>query len=110
MLEPVSACEAPDLLALHDSAIIVHEFRDHADRWKTCEPAKIDRGLGVAGSQQHAAVARDQGKDVAWARKIAGARVRVGKRAAAGRAFLGRNAGAAVGLVVDRDGKSGGMR
>src|ERR1700730_11999559 len=46
-----------------------------------------------------------------WAgpREIVGAGIGIGQRAAAGGAFVGRNAGAAVGLVVDRHRKGGGV-
>ena len=63
----------------------------------------------MAGAQQHAAVARDQRKDVAGPGEIVGAGIGIGERAAARGALIRRNAGAAVGLVVDRDGKGGGV-
>ena len=71
--------------------------------------AEIDRGLGMAGAQQHAAVARDQREDVARPGEVVGAGIRVGERPAAGGALVRRDAGAAVGLVVDRHREGGGM-
>ena len=73
------------------------------------ELAEIDRRLGMAGAQQHAAVAGDQREDVAGPGEIIGAGIGIGERAAAGGALVRRNAGAAVGLVVDRDREGGGV-
>ena len=97
------------LLALHDRAVVVHQLGDDADRRQAGELAEVDRSLGMAGAQQHAAVARDQRKNMAGPGEITGAGVRVGQRAAAGSALLRRNPGAVIGLVVDRDGKGGGV-
>src|SRR5438874_3699279 len=63
----------------------------------------------MARAQQHAAVTRDQRKDMSRPRKITGAGIWVGKRAAAGGAFFRRNSGAAIGLIVDRHRKRGGV-
>ncbi len=63
----------------------------------------------MARAQQHAAVARDQRKHVAGPREIVGADVRIGQRPAAGGAFVGRNPGAAIGLIVDRHREGGGV-
>ncbi len=74
------------------------------------ELAEIDRRFGVAGAQQHTAVAGDQRKDVTGAREIVGADVWIGECAAAGGALLRGNAGRAAGLVVDRNREGGGVR
>jgi hypothetical protein len=105
----VGGGEPRDLLALHDRAVVVHQLADDADRRQPTQLAQIDRGLGVARAQQHPAVARDQRKDVAGPGKIVGAGIRVGQGAAAGSALVRGNAGAAVGLVVDRHRKGGGV-
>ena len=101
--------EPRHLLALHDRAVVVHQLADDADRRQAAQFAEIDRGLGMARAQQHAAVARDQRKHMTGPREIAGAGIRIGQRAAAGSAFVRRDAGAAIGLVVDRDREGGGM-
>ena len=109
VLELVGGRKARHLLALHDRAVVVHQLADDADRRQAGELAEIDRGFGMAGAQQHAAVARDQRKHVAGPGEIVGAGIGVGQRPAAGGAFVGRNPGAAIGLVVDRHRKGGGV-
>ena len=45
------------------------------------EPAEIDRGLGLAGAHQHAAVPRPQREHVAGLHQVLRLRVRVGEHA-----------------------------
>ena len=63
----------------------------------------------MAGAQEYAAVPGNQRKHVAGPGKVVGADIRIGQRPAARGTLLCRNPRAAVGLVVDRDGKGGGM-
>ena len=51
-------------------AVVVHDFADHAGRRQARDAREIDRGLGLAGAHQHAAVARAQREDVAGPREI----------------------------------------
>ena len=55
--------------ALH-RAVVVDDLRQHAGRVATREAGEVDRGFGVAGALQHAAVAVAQREDVTRAREI----------------------------------------
>ena len=46
-------------------AVVVHDLADHAGRGEARQTRQVDRGFGVAGAHQHAAVARHQREDVA---------------------------------------------
>ena len=81
LLQAVARGEGRDLGAAHDGAVVVDEFGEHADRRQLRQAAEVDRGLGVAGAHQHAALAGDQREDVARADEIVGAGVRIGERA-----------------------------
>ena len=78
--------------ALH-RAVVVDDLGEHAGRVAAREPGEVDRGLGVAGALQHAAVAVAQREDVAGPGEVGrdGRAVdqRVHRRAAVG----GRDAG-----------------
>ena len=74
------------------------------------QPAQVDRGLGVPGAHQHAAVLGDQRKDVAGTHEVGGARIVVGEVAHRRDAVVGRDAGGGAVLVVDRDGEGGAVR
>ena len=81
-----------------------------ADRRQPGEPAEVDRGLGMAGAHEHAAVLGDQREDVAGAHEIGRAHVVVGERPHRVRALLGRDAGRQPVLDVDRDREGGAVR
>ena len=102
--------EGLDLRPDHHRAVVVGEFADHRDRRQSGELAQIDRGFGVAGAHQHAAVLGDQREDMAGADEIARAHVAVGERAHGVAALLGGNAGRHAVLDVDRDGEGGAER
>ena len=99
-----------DLRPAHHGAVVVDEFADHADRLEVREAAQIDRGLGMAGAHQHAAVLGDEWKDVAGAREVRGTRIVIGKTAHGRDTILRGNTGGGSMLVVDRYGERGAMR
>src|SRR5215212_3740344 len=66
-------------------------------------------GSPLSLQRSTAAVAGDQREHVAGPRKIVGPDVWIGQRAAAGGAFVGRNTGAAIRLIVNRHREGGGM-
>ncbi len=71
------------------------------------EPRDIDRGLGMAGAHQHAAVARHQREDVARRDDVLGALGRIDRdRDGAGAVGRGDAGGDAV-ARLDRDGEGG---
>ena len=93
-----------------DRAVVVDEFGEHADRRQPGQPAEVDRRLGVTGAHQHAALARDQRKDVAGPDEIVGAGIGIGEGAHRVAALLGRDAGGEAVAEVDRDGEGGAER
>ena len=112
MVTCLSLCvcgEPRHLGAFGHGAVVVHQLADDGDRRQAAQLAQIDRSFGMSGAQQHAAVARDQWKHVAGPGEIIGAGIGIGQRAAARRALFGRDAGAVVGLVVDRNREGGGV-
>ena len=54
--------------------VLVHHLADDARRYEPGQPGEIDRGLGLAGAQEHAAVARAQREDVAGPDEVLAAR------------------------------------
>ena len=55
------------------AAVLGHDLADHAGRVEAGEPGDVDRRLGMAGADEHAAVARDQREDVAGRDDMLGA-------------------------------------
>ena len=110
LLELVLLGEGLDLRPAHHRAVVVDELADHADRLEFGEPAEIDRGFGVAGAHQHAAVLGDQRKHMAGAHEVGGARIVVGEIAHGRDAIVGRDAGGGAVLVVDRHREGGAVR
>ena len=53
-------------------AVLVHDFADHAGGVEAGETRKIDRGFRLPGTDQHAAIARAQGENVAGPREVVG--------------------------------------
>ena len=48
--------ELAQLLAALHRAVVVDDLGDHPGRLETGEPGQVDRGLGVPGTHQHAAL------------------------------------------------------
>src|ERR1700722_14460186 len=63
-LDLVLVGEGLDLGSDHHGAVVVGELADDGDRRQTGELAKVDRGLGVAGAHEHAAILGDKGKNM----------------------------------------------
>ena len=108
--QPVLGGEGRDLRPLHHRAVVVGELADRRDRRQPGEPAEVDRGLGMAGAHEHAAVLGDQREDVAGAHEVGSAHVVVGERPHGVRALLGRDAGRQAVPDVDRDREGGAER
>ena len=109
-LDLVLVGEGLDLRPDHHRAVVIGEFADDGDRRQAGELAEVDRGLGMAGAHEHAAILGDERKHVAGADEIARAHVAIGERAHGVRALLGRNAGRQPVADVDRDGEGGAER
>ena len=109
-LDLVLVGEGLDLRSDHHGAVVVGEFADDGDRRQTGKLAKIDRGLGMAGAHEHAAILGDQRKNMARPDEIARAHVAIGERAHGIRALLGRNAGRQSMTDIGGDGEGGAER
>ena len=77
--------------ALH-RAVVVDDLGEHAGRVAAREPGEVDRGLGVTGPLQHAALAVAQREDVAGPGEVGRARRGVDQRAHRRAAVGGRDA------------------
>ena len=75
-------------------AVVVHDLRQHAGRVPAREAGEVDRGLGVAGPLEHAALAVAQREDVTRPREVGGMRRGVDERLHRRAAVGGRDAGA----------------
>src|ERR1700687_2486501 len=73
--------EGGDFGAALDASVAVHESGEYAHGRQPREPAKVDAGFGMARAHQHAALTRDQWKDVAGPDEIGRAHVGIGERA-----------------------------
>ena len=72
-LEPVELREGDEVGQPRHRAVFVHDLADHAGRVEPGQARDVDRGLGMAGAHQHAALAGDQREDVARRLDIVGA-------------------------------------
>ena len=54
---PCSSAKRAQLRQAHHGAVVVDQLAEHAGRPQPGEPGQVDRGLGVPGAAQHAAVA-----------------------------------------------------
>ena len=109
-LDLVLVGEGLDLRPDHHGAVVVGEFADDGDRRQAGKLAEVDRGLGVAGAHEHAAILGDKRKNMAGTDEIARAHVAIGERAHGVRALLGRNAGRQSMTNIGRHGEGGAER
>ena len=70
----VAAREAFQLRDARHRPVLVHDFADDAGRVEAGEAREVDGGLGLTGPDQHAAVARPEGRDMPRLRQIGGLR------------------------------------
>ena len=61
-LEAVSAGEVHQIVEPRHRAVLAHDLADHAGGVEAGEPGDVDRRLGMAGADQHAAVRATSGK------------------------------------------------
>jgi hypothetical protein len=108
--EFVPLCEICHPRPAHHRAVVVHQFRQHADRRQASKTTKIDAGLGMSGAHQHAAVLGDQGKDVTGPDEIRSAAVAIGQRPNRVGSLLRRNSSGQTVAHVHRDRESGPKR
>ena len=91
----------------HHLAIIVHDLADHPRRVEPGEPRDIDRGFGMAGANEHAAIARHQRKDMARRDDFARPLAAIDGDGDRPRPVTRRNAGGDAFARFDRDSESG---
>ena len=76
-LQPMELGEGHQIGQPRHAAIIVHDLADRAGRVQPGQSGDVDGRLGMAGADQHAAVAGLQRKDMARGRQIVAAAIRV---------------------------------
>ena len=108
--QPMFLGKAGHVGAALDGAVVVDEFGEHADRLQFGEFAEVDRGLGVAGTHEHATIAGDQREDVAGPHELGCTGIGVGERPHGVAALLRRDAGGQAVAEIDRDGEGGAER
>ena len=81
-LDAMALGECDEVGQPRHGAVIVHDLADHPRRVETSEPRHVDGGLGVAGSDQHAAILGDQREHMTGPHEIGGAAVAVGQASA----------------------------
>jgi hypothetical protein len=65
IFRPCSTGEGHQIVQPGHGAVVVHDLADHARGVEPGQARDIDRRFGMAGADQHAAIARDQREDVA---------------------------------------------
>ena len=91
-------------------AVVVDDLGEHARRLEAGEAGEVDRGLGVAGPVEHAALAVAQREDVAGTGEVFGAGRGVEDGLHRGAAVGGGDAGGRAVAGVDRDRERGALR
>jgi hypothetical protein len=106
-LEIVELGEGDEVVEPRHRPVVLHDLADHARGIEPREPRDVDRRLGMAGADQHAAVARDQREDVAGGDDRAPVLRRVDRDRDGARAIRRRDAGGDAFARLDRDGERG---
>ena len=97
--------EADQLRQAGHAAVIIHDLADHAGRIEPGNASHIHRRLGMARTDQHAAVAGHEREDVTGTAQLVGA-ARTAYRNRDGAGSVGRrDAGRDAVPRLDRDGK-----
>ena len=107
ILRPWRWAKRDEVVATGHRAVVVHDLADHAGRGEAGQPRQVDRGLGVAGALERAAVARHQREDVAGRHDVLRPARRVDRHRDGARAVGGRDAGGDALARLDRDGEGG---
>ena len=97
--------EGDEVVAARHRAVVVHDLADHSRGREAGEPCQVDRGLGVAGALERAAVARDQREHMARCHDVLRAARRIDRHSDGARAVGGGNAGGHALARLDGDGK-----
>ena len=105
--EVVVLGEHPQLVGAGHLAVdlLRHDLAEHARRAEARQPGEVDRGLGVTGPAQHAALAGAQWQHVPGAHEVRGGRLGVGEHPDRVGAVVGRDAGGHALAGVDGHGE-----
>ena len=106
-LEAVRAGEVDQIVQPRHGAVLAHDLADHAGGIEAGEARDVDRRLGMAGADQHAARPRDQREDVAGRDDRVRALGGVDRDRDGARAVGGADAGGDPLARLDRDGEGG---
>ena len=87
----------------HVRLLVVDDLAEQPGRVEARHAAEVDRGLGVAGPLEHAALAGHQRVDVTGTGQVTGTGGRVAQGLHGRAAVVGRDPGGGVVAVVDRD-------
>ncbi len=94
-------------VAAHHRAVVGHDLADHAGRVEPGHARQVDRGFGLAGPHQHAALAGAQRKGVAGAQEVGRAGAGVDQPLDRVGPVVGRDAGRHPAARLDRDRERG---
>ena len=103
--QPVPAGEHPQLGQPRHGAVVVDDLAQHAGRGEPGEHGQVHGGLGVAGPDQHAALACPQREHVAGPGQVVRCRRRVRQQLDRPGPFEGGDPGGDVVLGIHRDGE-----
>ena len=106
-LHPVMLGKFDQVVEPRHLAVILHDLADHAGRVEPRQPRHVDRRLGMAGADQHAAVARLQREDMAGGDDIVLAAGAVDRHRHGARAVGGADPGGHALARLDRGGEGG---
>ena len=106
-LEVMVLGEGDEVRQPRHGAVVVHDLADHGGRVQAGHAGDIDRGLGVAGAHQRAALAGQQREDMAGRDDVVAGAVGVDRDGDGLRAVGGGDAGGDALARLDRDGEGG---
>ncbi|QYU65973.1 DNA polymerase I [Leptolyngbya sp. 15MV] len=106
-LQFVPPGEGDQVVHPRHAAILVHDLADHARGVEAGQPRDVDRGLGMPGADQHAAIAGDQREHVAGGDDVVRRARGVDRDADRARAVGGADPGGDAFARLDADGEGG---
>ena len=104
-LQLVPLAEGGEVRNAGHRAVVVHDLADDAGRNEPREPREVDRGLGLAGALEDAALLRAEREDVARLDEVVRRRARVDRDLDRPRAVVRRDSRGDALARLDRDGE-----
>ena len=102
-VQAVTSAKLAEIRQPGHRSVFVHDFADHRGGTHAGDRSEIDRGFSLTGALQHAAFARAQWKNVAWAQKVLRPRLRIDRHAHSFTTVTRGNAGGHASPGLDRD-------